>query len=594
MNGNTAQRETQRWTAAKANGYAQIEDGRIEVRDPLEGGSFATIKPLPPAVVRKNGIRITGEEHVSAADRLEWSVQQTPMFDITVSPDNMQAWFTLHEAVRFAWDIVDAGPACRLELHVAPNKQIVLETVSLAEVLAAADARGIRMNVEAAVIQRELLEQTGRPVLFAFGQVETPGEDARIEHFFNPEVESRFFEVGGKVDFRNHLHIPMVKIGELIARKLQRTKGTPGYDVYGKVTIPPETKDIAVEASKLVDMTEDGRITARAEGRPRMFIVGNTRKFDISTIYSVNGNVDIETGNIAFSGDVVVHGNVMDNMIIEALGNVYIYGNVFHSTVTAAGSVHVRGNIIGSSLYSGYFGVLYNRMYKMAKELDGSIAELLQAAQQLGRTLQQRGQTAHAGQVVSMLLVSKYDYIPLQIRQLLEVVNNIRRLKKEAYSVLYEQAPLLLRHDRLAKQMSDAFLRGLGVALRSAWTELMDMQEKRAVIAVNQCHNSELRANGNIVIYREGVLRSMLYAGQSIVFRHPAGVCRGSALEAGDSIVAQQVGGRSGALTTLKARRQIRVKTMQAGRVCIGRACVDIASVTAEQTFDADSISTFI
>ena len=593
MNGNIAQRETLRWPAAKADGYAQIEQGRIEVCDPLPGGRFATINPLPPAILRKNGKWLAGEEQVSAGDKLEWSVQQAPLFDLTVCADRMQASFILHAAVGYAWEAVDAGPTRRLELRVAPNEQAIVETVSLSAVLAAADARGIRVNVDAAVIQRELLEQTGKPVIFASGQVMVQGEDARIEHFVHPEVESRVFEVGGKVNFRNHLHIPMVKKGDLIARKLPRTMGSPGCDVFGKVTIPPEPKDIAVQGSQLVDIGEDGSIVAREEGRPRMFTSGNTRKFDISKMYTVQGNVDIETGNIAFSGDVVVYGNVMDNMIIEALGNVYIYGSVFHSTVTAAGSVHVRGNIIGSSLYSGYFGVLYNRMYQMAKELDGAIAELLQAARQLGRSLAQRGQMAHVGHVVSTLLVSKYKEVPALIRQLLEVIVNIRRLKRDAYSELYEQASLLLRHDRLVEQSSDLFASSLGDSLRSAWTELMGMQERRAVIAVNQCHNSELRANGNIVIHREGVLLSRLFAGQSIVFRDPASVCRGSALEAGDAIVAQQVGGRSGALTTLKARRHIRVKMLQASRICIGRACVDIASLKGEQIFDAESIRTF-
>jgi hypothetical protein len=38
------------------------------------------------------------------------------------------------------------------------------------------------------------------------------------------------------------------------------------------------------------------------------------------------------TGNIVFAGDVIIYGDVMDKMIIESPGNIYVSGSVFNST----------------------------------------------------------------------------------------------------------------------------------------------------------------------------------------------------------------------------------------------------------------------
>lgn len=56
-------------------------------------------------------------------------------------------------------------------------------------------------------------------------------------------------------------------------------------------------------------------------------------------------------------------------MIIESLGNVYVEGSVYNSTITATGSIVVKGNVVNSNLYSGYFGVMYNRIFNCSKLL---------------------------------------------------------------------------------------------------------------------------------------------------------------------------------------------------------------------------------
>lgn len=102
---------------------------------------------------------------------------------------------------------------------------------------------------------------------------------------------------------------------------------------------------------------------------------------------------------MTFSGDVIIYGNVNDNMIVESLGNVYVYGCVYRATITATGSIYVRDNVLGSKLYSGYFGVLFNRLYKTSKRLSEEIGELIAATRVLTEVLEKRGQKAGLGQL---------------------------------------------------------------------------------------------------------------------------------------------------------------------------------------------------
>lgn len=242
-----------------------------------------------------------------------------------------------------------------------------------------------------------------------------PGENACLELFFSETIENEFSEIEGQVDYRSHLRIPSVIRGEVIARKIPVVEGIPGYDVYGEILYPPEPADLTVTARNNTVLLINNEVRALREGRPR--VTGDKVKcFDICTSYLVPGNVSIHTGNIVFSGDVVIRGNVEDNMIIESLGNVYVSGSVYNSTITATGSILVKGNVVNSKLYSGYFGVMYNRIYNFSKQLIEECKVLQNATQMLVQAVQSHKKSVKYGQAVLLLLESKFQKIPSSLR----------------------------------------------------------------------------------------------------------------------------------------------------------------------------------
>ncbi|MDF2723478.1 MAG: hypothetical protein K0Q59_3153 [Paenibacillus sp.] len=571
------------------DGWVQVKDHKIIVRDPVDRGKKPVISAVAPVKLTVNDVRVETECTVSSSDRIHWEIEEKPLFDIQVTDDKLYAYFQLYSKERYAWRLVDTECLSRIVITANEDKNIVLETVHLGDVASILEQKSIKSNLDLASIQQELVQSTYRPVVIAKGKAMIPGRDASLEVYFSDQVESQFYEISGFVDFRNHLQIPSVNKGERIAKKIPMVDGIPGYDVYGNVILPTPPKDVLVVVKANVELTPEGEIIAKKEGRPR--ITGNRIKtFDISTSYVVSGDVDIETGNIVFSGDIIIYGNVSDSMIVESLGNVYVYGSVFNATITATGSIHVRGNVLGSKLYSGYFGVMFNRLYNSSKMLSEHIEKLQVAARMLEEALESRQQTVRFGQIVLLLIESKLKDIPAAIKELLSVVSNIQHIKKEEYKKLMEMSELFFQPAKLLELATYSFIQSFLALLRETHQEVARMQEVKVQIMINQCHNSELKSNGDIVIQRDGVLLSDLYSAGNILFQNDSAVCRGSKLESDGMISAKIIGGQTGVNTLLKAKKQIIVKKMYAGRVCVGKYCTDIYDLVENKTFDANNV----
>ena len=66
-------------------------------------------------------------------------------------------------------------------------------------------------------------------------------------------------------------------------------------------------------------------------------------------VFTVQGDVNLKTGNVMFLGTVLVLGNVEDGFIVKASGNVEVHGNVGKSDLVAEGDIIVHQGITGKS-----------------------------------------------------------------------------------------------------------------------------------------------------------------------------------------------------------------------------------------------------
>ncbi|MGG1254146.1 FapA family protein [Brevibacillus agri] len=305
----------------------------------------------------------------------------------------------------------------------------------------------------------------------------------------------------------------------------------------------------------------------------------------------VPGNVDLETGNIVFSGDVIVYGDVMDNMIIESLGNIYVAGSVFNSTLTATGSIAVQGNVIGSNLYSGYFGVLYNRFYNSSKQLIDILGKMVESAKLLMNEISKKNMQVRYGQVLLLMIENKYQQVWGIVKEILSVIASLQshNSNKDDLQQLKHYLELFLQPTNLVQGITAPKLEDFMRILREAFMKVALSQETHVQIRISQGQNSTLKSNGDILIKKEGIIQCDLYSAGNIIFYLDNSVCRGCKLEAGDTISAMYVGGITGVGTRLKAGQKVTVKKMFEGRIMVDRYSIDIFEPVEDKTFDRNS-----
>ncbi len=568
----------------KVNGTVRVENNKIIVTDPENGGLPATIEPVnEQLILKRNGQKIVKETNVMASDKFEWFVEETPLFTIEISKDKMEAYFHLKAKHRFSWRLKSQASLSHLLVKVDEDKAALLETLQLTDVMITMRKMLITKNIKPSAIFNELQHPTYKPITIANGVPPKPSIDASLELYFEEQSTNQFIEVGGVINFRDHRHIPSVQAGDIIAKKIPPIEGLVGYDVHGQLVKPTPPKDIIVFAKEDVELLPTGEFIAERDGRPRLS-GQDIKSLGISTTYVISGDVNLETGNIVFSGDVIIYGNVQDGMIIESLGNIYVQGSVFRADLAATGSILIKGNVVGAKLYSGYYGVIFNRFYLNTKKLAEKLLAWLEAAKLLLGIVEAKGKSIPVGQALHILLESKFHEIPLIVREIQNSLPSIKNMKKLEYNEFMTRIDIFLHPLKIAQLDSFGPIQSSLNFVQEVFNHIESAQETNVFIDIAQCHNSSLKSNGNIMIRKEGCIQSELFSKENIVFYDADAVCRGSRLEAGQMISAMNVGGETGGEIVLKAGRRMLIKKIYNGRVFINRYYQDIEETLEDIT----------
>jgi len=184
-------------------------------------------------------------------------------------------------------------------------------------------------------------------ILVAEGTPAINGDDAKIAHNFSTESKIPILrEKDGKVDFKELNLVENVVAGQILAKKIPAGEGTDGTTVTGK-SLPSSTgRDQEIEIGKNVKLSDDG-LTAISEINGQVFIVG--KMITVEPIYTVNGDVNLHTGNVLFLGTVIVKGNVEDGFSVKAAGNIEVMGNAGNCILDAEGDIIVHQGIHGKT-----------------------------------------------------------------------------------------------------------------------------------------------------------------------------------------------------------------------------------------------------
>jgi len=181
----------------------------------------------------------------------------------------------------------------------------------------------------------------------ASGKLAKNGKDALIK----PLVESAQSRIlkpkkqeDGSVDMRDLGDIICVKVGDALAQKVPLTQGIQGYTVTATPLSPEPGNDIELVVGEGTNLSPKNNniLVSEKVGLPKLINNG----MEVDEVYKIK-NVTVATGNINFTGSVIIEGDVTEGMSVTASGDITVGGFVESATLEAGGDITISGGIIG-------------------------------------------------------------------------------------------------------------------------------------------------------------------------------------------------------------------------------------------------------
>ena len=184
--------------------------------------------------------------------------------------------------------------------------------------------------------------------LIAEGIRAIDGIDSQFKSMM-PEMQERKPKIdeNGVADYRELGEIPVVRKDSVVMQRIPAIQGKQGRTVFNEVIEPkigeniPFSKDMT---GVYLNPNDENQLLSSVTGQAVPVPNGMT----VSSILTLD-TVDFSTGNVNFDGSVIVKGDVVEGMTIEALEDVIINGNVIGACIKSQGGLIIKGGVMGSS-----------------------------------------------------------------------------------------------------------------------------------------------------------------------------------------------------------------------------------------------------
>lgn len=240
---------------------------------------------------------------------------------INISADYYQAFITVH---------------C-----FAPDAQVLEK-----DILQALEKKNIVFGILRENIQRIIDNpHDAENVLVAQGKPHINGLDSEISYLFDTEMKAHpTLNVDGSVDFKNMNFLQAVYKGDILATKTMPTEGTSGTTVTGKVIKAKPGKIKNFKVGKGVSQSSDGlSIVSEVTGSLQF----DGEKISVIEILEIRDDIGVKTGNIEFSGKIVVNGNVTTGYSVISDDEIVINGIVEGAVVKTKTNLFINGGVQG-------------------------------------------------------------------------------------------------------------------------------------------------------------------------------------------------------------------------------------------------------
>ncbi|MBO1265334.1 FapA family protein [Proteiniclasticum sp. SCR006] len=504
------------------NGTVEVKNRKILVSNPRSRGSEASLFfNHPQMTLLVNGEEKSGNVTLREEDEIRYTLTDIdPKMHIGVelSEDNLVAYVKIDRVKGKHFFLENQEKTHRASLTIGEENRDC-EPVSVEEV------RGILLDT--GILPEFIMEEPLRKAC----------KEKRSVHIVVARGKAPIRSEASKITYCKEIFVkdilrglePVIEKGTLLAEKeADAIQGTPGLDVRGNEIPVLEVKDRDIEATEGAE--QDGnRIYASRDGRPYL----KNGKVGVVPLLTVVGDLDKDTENIDFDGDVVVKGNVQDNMVIKATGNISIIGSVYHSELLSDQNVEVQGKIIGGRIQAGDENSAFHVLLPLVEKAINITREIFSGLQGgSSQGVHEIMDSIHQGKEKMDGVFHEIDKVRSLFNETqMKTVNELRR----SYVHCFKEIKLL--HKEGFIELNEIYERLLELVVKIK-EEISDER----VVKVVYAQSATITSSGDIIITGEGSYQAKLSAGNEIRFERPGNVVKGGTLVAGKFIRAGIIG----------------------------------------------------
>lgn len=531
----------------KGQGTVKVVEGRIVVKDPIEGEEPAIIVKGDHMSIFVDGVEIRGEYKVFEKNNIEVILEENVSkreIEIDISLDVMEAYARITYTPKNVYALKDTTESNKLNLEV-----YVVETLKPPKYNEDDLKKELVNNKIVYGILKENFKdvlESGKKVLIAKGKEAVDGQDDIININFEDSVDLKE-DKEGNVDFKSIGVISNVKKGDIIAERHRGFEGENGFDIRGKVLKFKKVQHKKLTAGQGTIIKEEDKVEAVIDGKP--FVKNGT--FYVHKVNEISKDVDLSTGNVKFTGDVIVQGNVREGMEVECGGNLTIYKEVERAKIKALGDILINGSIVGSHIYGGGDCVNKIKAIDHLEEFNVNLKEMIEAVKEI-KTYDLLGKNKKDGEIIKILLENKFKEL---LKLGINIIADLNMDPEECNENLGIEIVKIIR---------EKFM-GIGPINIKSYMELNCLKEKIEAeiehlneclalpvnLAISYCQDSHIESSGSVIITGKGEYISDITANESIEFLQDRSVARGGTLKAKKEIKCKVVGSMAGVSTVL-------------------------------------------
>lgn len=178
----------------------------------------------------------------------------------------------------------------------------------------------------------------------------TPSEkavDGTVKYHFNTDfIQAGQVKPDGSIDFRERGDIPFVEENILLAEKTSAKFGKPGVDISGaQIPVPDPVDPVFVAGDNTFESEGGLKIYAKTGGQPHLDAMGAV---SVAPVLNIDSDVDYETGNISFKGNIIVNGTIQEGFKVE--GTNLTAEQIVGAMINIKGDLNVSAGIIDSDI----------------------------------------------------------------------------------------------------------------------------------------------------------------------------------------------------------------------------------------------------